>query len=361
MEIQILNAIQTLRGPVLDFLMPLISDGIVIFLVLPFLLLARKSTRKAGIIILIAIALYVVLCNGILKNLFQRVRPCDVNTAVALLVPGRTDYSFPSGYMALSFAVVTALVKSGSCRKWRVLAAVLACLIAFSRMYLYLHYPTDILAGIAVGVFCGWAVGMGLAVLVLNALFEQHIHFISSMFIGFLIVAIPVVILEEQRTLRKWKKGIPFFFAGAVLVIAITWLNVQHGSAAMDLSVFSGGLAVKLFFIGVAAISAMFLPGISGSMILLIFVAYMPIMNALKDLMHGNEACLPAILIFILGMMTASLYAVAMGPVTLSVPAAPHGLSNFSWFACLIGAALIALMEMAKSGRLPKIAADMHA
>ncbi|MGN1389813.1 MAG: DUF368 domain-containing protein [Bulleidia sp.] len=239
-------------------------------------------------------------------------------------------------------------------------------------------------------LMCGWAVGMGLAVLVLNALFEQHIHFISSMFIGFLIGAIPVVILEEQRALKKWKKGIPFLIAGAALVIAITWLNVQHASAPMDLSVFSPGLAVNLFFIGMAAISAMFLPGISGSTILLIFGAYMPIMNALKDLLHGNEACLPAILIFIagiiagassvvkliqrglafyrpqmicfiLGMMAGSFYAVAMGPVTLSVPAAPLNISSFSWYACLIGVALIALMEMTKSGRIQKIASGLHA
>ncbi|MGN1388578.1 MAG: phosphatase PAP2 family protein [Bulleidia sp.] len=157
MEIQILNWIQTLRGPMLDFLMPLISDSIAVFLIAPFFLMFRKSTRKAGIIILIAIALDVVLCNGILKNAFQRVRPCDVNTAVALLVPRPADYSFPSGHTALSFAVVTGSAKSGSCRKWRAPAVVLACLIAFSRMYLYLHYPTDILGGIAVGVFCGWA------------------------------------------------------------------------------------------------------------------------------------------------------------------------------------------------------------
>ncbi|MCI2154352.1 MAG: DUF368 domain-containing protein [Solobacterium sp.] len=239
-------------------------------------------------------------------------------------------------------------------------------------------------------LMCGWAVGMGLAVLILNALFEQHIHFISSMFVGFLLGAIPVVIMEEKRAMKKWRRGIPFLIAGAVLVTAITWLNVQDVSHAMDLSAFSAGLALKLFFVGMAAISAMFLPGISGSTILLIFGAYMPIMNALKDLMHGNAACLPAILVFIvgiiagassvvkliqrgltydrpqmiyfiLGMMAASLYAVVMGPATLSVPAAPLDLSNFSWYACLIGVALIALMEMTKSGRIQKITAGIHA
>ncbi|MCI2154355.1 MAG: phosphatase PAP2 family protein [Solobacterium sp.] len=157
MEIQFLNWLQSVRVPMMDFLMPLVSDGIVLFLIAPFILLFRKSTRRTGIIVLIAIVLDIVLCNGILKNLFQRVRPCDVNTAVVLLVPRPTDYSFPSGHTALSFAVVAVLGKSDSCRKWRVPAMVLACMIAFSRMYLYLHYPTDILAGIVCGVFCGWA------------------------------------------------------------------------------------------------------------------------------------------------------------------------------------------------------------
>jgi putative membrane protein len=223
----------------------------------------------------------------------------------------------------------------------------------------------------------GWVLGMGLAVLVLNALFGQNIHFISSLFIGFIIGALPVVCIDEQNAVREWKKGFAFLLAGIFLVVGITILNTQSASAFMNLSVFSPGLALRLFLIGMAAVSAMFLPGISGSTILLIFGAYMPIMHALKELMQFNPASLPAILIFILGifagaasvvkmikvglsryraqmiyfiigMMAGSLYAIIMGPTTLDIPKEPLNVSNFSIIACVIGVALVIFMQVVK-------------
>jgi membrane-associated phospholipid phosphatase len=157
MEIQFLNAIQSIRTPFLDVLMPLISNCIILWLILPMLLMTRKQTRKAGIMIFAAIVLDVIICNLIMKNVFHRIRPSDVNTAVTLLVRRPTDYSFPSGHAALSFAAVTGLWLSGALKKWRIPALCLAILIVFSRMYLYLHYPTDLLAGAIVGIFCGFA------------------------------------------------------------------------------------------------------------------------------------------------------------------------------------------------------------
>lgn len=156
-EMQILDGIQSLRTPFLDMLMPVVSKAAILWFLLPVLLFIRKDTRKASWIVLAAIVLDVVLCNGLLKNLIQRVRPCDVNQAVTLLVARPTDYSFPSGHTALSFAAVSGLWESGKRKTWRIPLLVIACVVAFSRLYLYLHYPTDILAGIAVGIFCGWA------------------------------------------------------------------------------------------------------------------------------------------------------------------------------------------------------------
>lgn len=223
----------------------------------------------------------------------------------------------------------------------------------------------------------GWIIGMGLAVFVLNALFEQHIHFISSLFIGFIIGALPVVCMDEAETVKDWKKGILFLAAGILLVVGITMLNTGTSAASMNLSAFTWGLALKLFLIGMAAISAMFLPGISGSTILLVCGAYMPIMKALKELMQLQFACLPAVIVFslgliagaasvvkliqaglshyrtqmiyfILGMMAGSLYAVVMGPTTLDVPQAPLSPANFSLTACLIGAAAVIAMQAVK-------------
>lgn len=156
MELQILNVIQTLRTPLLDQIMPLISNGFVLWLLLPLLLMMHKKTRKAGLFILIVMGIDVLLCNVIMKPLFHRIRPCDVNTTIPLLVSRPTDYSFPSGHTAFSFAAVSGLWFSNVYKPWRIPALIFACLIAFSRLYLYVHYPSDVLMGAIVGIFCGW-------------------------------------------------------------------------------------------------------------------------------------------------------------------------------------------------------------
>lgn len=159
MEIEILNAIQGLRTPIADHIMCAVTSlGNVgmIWILLAVVLLALPKTRKSGAIVIAALILDMIVCNGILKPLFSRVRPCDVNTAIQLLVPRPSDYSFLSGHTAASFAAATALFFAGEKKLWKP-ALVLAVLIAFSRLYLYVHYPTDILGGIAVGVICGYA------------------------------------------------------------------------------------------------------------------------------------------------------------------------------------------------------------
>ena len=111
--------------------------------------------RKYGLAMLVGLCIDVIVCNGLLKNLVARTRPCDVNTAIQLLISHPTDYSFPSGHTAASFTAVAALYFSGDKKIWKA-AIILGILIAFSRMYLYVHYPTDILGGILVGIFSGF-------------------------------------------------------------------------------------------------------------------------------------------------------------------------------------------------------------
>ena len=108
--------------------------------------------RKYGLAMLVGLCIDVIVCNGLLKNLVARTRPCDVNTSIQLLISHPTDYSFPSGHTAASFTAVAALYFSGDKKIWKA-AIVLGILIAFSRMYLYVHYPTDILGGILVWHF----------------------------------------------------------------------------------------------------------------------------------------------------------------------------------------------------------------
>lgn len=156
-EICILDWIQSIRTPVGDMVMPFITRiGNIgaVWILLAVVLLIIPKTRKSGAVLAAALCVDVVLCNGILKNLFGRIRPCDVNTSVQLLITRPDDFSFPSGHTAASFAAVTALMMAGEQKLWKP-ALALAVLIAFSRLYLYVHYPTDILGGMIVGGAAG--------------------------------------------------------------------------------------------------------------------------------------------------------------------------------------------------------------
>lgn len=151
--------LQMIRTPLLDQIMCLITtlgNGGAVWILLTGILLINPRTRKRpGMILLAALFVDLILCNGILKNVFCRIRPCDVNSSVQLLISRPHDYSFPSGHTAASFAAVSGLWFSGR-KKWSIAALLPACLIAFSRLYLYVHYPTDILGGMAVGIMAGY-------------------------------------------------------------------------------------------------------------------------------------------------------------------------------------------------------------
>ena len=157
-ELSILDWLQTLHTPFLDKIMVFITrlgDAGIIWIVLSIVLLLIPKTRKSGVVMVAALVVDVLLCNIVLKNLVARTRPYDVNTGVHLLVAKLHDYSFPSGHTAASFASVTALYLAGEKKLWK-FALVLACLIAISRLYPYVHYPTDVLGGILFGVISGY-------------------------------------------------------------------------------------------------------------------------------------------------------------------------------------------------------------
>ena len=157
MELQILDVLQTIHNPVLDTIMCAITrfgDAGIIWILLCVVLLILPRTRKSGAILMAALLVDLVVCNGILKPLVHRIRPFDVKTGIELLVKQPTDYSFPSGHTAASFTSVMALYLAGEKNLW-IPALVLAVLIAFSRLYLYVHYPTDVLGGVVVGLAAG--------------------------------------------------------------------------------------------------------------------------------------------------------------------------------------------------------------
>ena len=160
-ELAVLDWIQAhLRCRLLDVLMPAISwtcNHGELWILLALCRLAVKKYRRQGCTVVLALLLDLFCCNMLLKPLVGRLRPFAVNTAVELLTAPPVDASFPSGHTAVSFAAVFALRAAGSPFWKPALAA--AVVIAFSRLYLYVHWPSDVLGGALLGAFLGWAAG----------------------------------------------------------------------------------------------------------------------------------------------------------------------------------------------------------
>ena len=157
-ELKILDWFQTLHTPVLDKFMTSVTklgNAGIFWIILTVLFLLIPKMRKTGVVMAAALIIDLLLCNVLLKNLVARTRPYDVITGIQLLVAKLRDYSFPSGHTAASFASAAALYFVGEKKLWKP-ALVLACLIAVSRLYLYVHYPTDVLGGVVIGIIAGY-------------------------------------------------------------------------------------------------------------------------------------------------------------------------------------------------------------
>lgn len=157
-DMAILDLIQSdIRTGFMDAIMPFITqlgDAGLIWIILSIGLIIPKKTRKIGFVMIIALILNGIICNIILKPMLARIRPFDVNTAIKLLINKPRDFSFPSGHTSASFTAASVLFFRKS--KLFVPSLVLAFLISFSRLYLYVHYPSDVLAGLVLGVLCGY-------------------------------------------------------------------------------------------------------------------------------------------------------------------------------------------------------------
>ena len=217
----------------------------------------------------------------------------------------------------------------------------------------------------------GWAIGFGLSALVLTSFFDTHIYEVSSLFMGFIVFAIPIVVREELDALRKRLPYLAFAVVGVAFVVAVTLLSPVSGEGI--------DVAAKSLDLGlVAYVFLAAMPGISGSTLLLIFGLYVPIMGAVRATMGLDLSYLPILMVFaagiacgmllfvrlirmclerfrsqtiyaIIGMMLGSLFSITQGPLTLSEPQPAMSLDTFSIVFFLIGGAVVGGLQLLRS------------
>lgn len=221
----------------------------------------------------------------------------------------------------------------------------------------------------------GWILGMGSCVLALSKLFEAHIYFMSSLFLGLTLASFPFVLRAERKALHGQARCTPFAVLGALLVVLLTLVRSNTAGVAIRFAGAPFWMLGYIFISGAVAITAMLLPGISGSTILLIAGVYLPAIQAVKAFLGLNFSVLPGLCAlglgvlagiglsihairaalrkyrpqmvrFIIGLMAGSLYAIVMGPAGLDIPQAPIGLKTFHFAGFLLGIAILLGLEL---------------
>ena len=154
---------QTLHSPLGDVFFPFVTrlgNGGAIWLAAGIVLLCIRRTRRTGVALLLAVLAGWIVGDLVLKPWVARLRPFQAEELGPLLITPPSGWSFPSGHTLSSFAAATVLASRG--RRWAVPAFVLAGCIAFSRIYLCVHYPTDVLTGMVLGAGIGAAAAWGI-------------------------------------------------------------------------------------------------------------------------------------------------------------------------------------------------------
>jgi undecaprenyl-diphosphatase len=156
----------------LDLLMPIITSmgnlGVIWIMIAAIILIDNKH-RLTGYMVIFTLIISTIIGEGIIKNIVRRVRPCNHYNNVSILISRPLSYSFPSGHTLSSFAVAEVL--SMDYAQYRFIFMGIAVFIALSRLYLYVHYPTDIVASVILGTLCS-----KLIFIILQAGYIQKIH-----------------------------------------------------------------------------------------------------------------------------------------------------------------------------------------
>jgi len=244
----------------------------------------------------------------------------------------------------------------------------------FSKNKLEKKTAMTFLAQLLIGI----VIGMILSIIILSSLFATHIYFMSSLLIGLTISSIPLIYMEEKNIFKKdiksIIKNILLFVLGFIIVIYISSNGTANNSNIINLKNLNISLALKLFSAGLFGIATMILPGISGSSLLVIFKLYIPIINAVNEVLHFNLSYIPALIIFVLGLVIgaittvkivrvallkhraatislifgliiAAIYSIILGPTSLEVPQEPLTLESFNIIAFGIGILIIFILH----------------
>ena len=167
-EFDFLYALQNIHNPILDKIMIVLStigDAGLLWIGVAILLICMKKYRKCGLQVAVAMLLTFIVGNLILKNMIHRDRPCWIDPSITLLVKSPSDFSFPSGHSMNGFTASVSILLCD--KKLGIPAVILAAAIAFSRLYNFVHFPTDVIAGIVIGI---------VSALFVNYLFQRKVH-----------------------------------------------------------------------------------------------------------------------------------------------------------------------------------------
>lgn len=172
-DTKILNFIDKyLRCKILDKLMPLITslgNGAAVWIIISLYLINNKCHKNEGYMVIASLILTTISGEGIIKHLFRRARPFIKMKKNKLLIAKPITYSFPSGHTASSFAAAGIFIMTND--KASIYMIILASLIAFSRLYLNVHYPSDVVIGIILGIICSKIVVFIFCNMFINALY----------------------------------------------------------------------------------------------------------------------------------------------------------------------------------------------
>lgn len=221
----------------------------------------------------------------------------------------------------------------------------------------------------------GWIFGMGACVLTLSRLFEAHIYFMSSLFLGLTLASFPFVLRAEKKSLRGQERYAPFALFGLLLVVLLTLLRANTVGVAIRFAGAPVWMLGYIFLSGAVAITAMVLPGISSSTILLIAGVYLPAIQAIRAFLGFDFSVFPGLCALglgiiagvglsihairaalrkyrsqmvwmILGLMAGSLYAIVLGPAGLDAPQPPVSFETFDLPGFALGVAILLGLEL---------------